>query len=290
MDTITVESNKKYKAGFVLSEPELRRLVDTIAEQLRKIDSSKDVLHKYAIKFRNGAIAETHNIDEVLKEENTGSCQVIRLRTESVLENDDSGSIIITEFINIADDEETGTVPIKQSISGSSRDWVFVTSSLLEERISKVKRNQAPRVLKELGFPIGLFLTMFLLVYIFPSKSAKTTKSIDRIETLWKHGQLNDPVEALIMLERARETQGSSGWHILKLIAAVIVVSISLYGIGRLISKYYPLYNFCWGDYLEEFKKVESRRTFMLVVIILGLAISAVGSIIANALGAVKIF
>jgi hypothetical protein len=52
--------------------------------------------------------------------------------------------------------------------------------------------------------------------------------------------------------------------------------------------RYYPVYNFCWGEYAEEFQRKESRRQFWLVIIIIGLVVSFLGSMFANNVGVLK--
>ena len=61
----------------------------------------------------------------------------------------------------------------------------------------------------------------------------------------------------------------------LLLMAAVIALVF-------LIARYFPIYNFCWGDYTEVFKKREAARTFWLVIIGIGFLVSVMGSIVAN--------
>jgi hypothetical protein len=63
--------------------------------------------------------------------------------------------------------------------------------------------------------------------------------------------------------------------------SAIIILLISYVYIKVL----FPIHNFCWGDYLESFKRKESTRKTVNTVIIIGLIISTVGGILANWFG-----
>ena len=52
--------------------------------------------------------------------------------------------------------------------------------------------------------------------------------------------------------------------------------------IGAFFVRFYPVFNFCWGDYTQEFQRKEGVRKFVLIVVILGLVVSFVGGILAN--------
>lgn len=49
--------------------------------------------------------------------------------------------------------------------------------------------------------------------------------------------------------------------------------------------KYYLVYNFRWGEYLEKFNKWESFRKTVFIVVVIGIVVSTIGGIIANYTG-----
>src|SRR6266702_4154876 len=132
-----VESRKTFKFGFVLRESDLRRLVDTISDQFRKLAGpGEHPGHHFRLKFRNGAIADNTSLDHVLAQENSGSGRIVRLHYEEEVGEEATGITRVSiEFTDVDVDDEPGYVSIRFAVLGHDRDWVFVTSSLLEERV-----------------------------------------------------------------------------------------------------------------------------------------------------------
>jgi hypothetical protein len=91
------------------------------------------------------------------------------------------------------------------------------------------------------------------------------------LEEAWKSGRLKDPVEAIVMAERLKDQALRAQMPALGrqvLLGGVVVFGLGL--ISYFLVLYYPVYNFCWGDYLDIFQRKESRRKFILVVVIIG--------------------
>jgi hypothetical protein len=294
---IQAESRRTFTHGFVLTEPELRRIVGSISEQFQKLSPPKGFSVTYTMTYRNGVVADTDSLDDVLSEENAGSGRIVRLRIEfedreaTVLFPKAETSIMV-EFIDADAEDEPRSAAVRFLIRGKSRDWVFVTSTILEERITKIRRFSVNQ-LSGPG-PWGIFsrwmlpvLVGFVMIFVFtilPIRSVRGTTS-SALEDAWKSGKLKDPVEAIIMAERLRDRAFdraffSSGF--LLPLALLLGSGLVLAGIGVFVTRYYPVYNFCWGDYLEVFQRKESVRKFVLVVIVLGILISLTGSILAS--------
>lgn len=72
MNQLYVEANKSFRHGFVLPESELRRFIELIREQVKKINADPDLSFRYQLKFQNGVVAETDSIDSILSQENEG--------------------------------------------------------------------------------------------------------------------------------------------------------------------------------------------------------------------------
>jgi len=294
-----VESKKSYNFGFVMKESDLRRLVDTISEQFRKLESSVQAQKRFSLKFKNGAIADNLSIDEVLAQENSGSGRIIRLYYEEVLiEGGSPPTRVSIEFINLDAEEERGNISVKFAVHGHDRDWVFVTSSLLDERIDRLKRfalnqlGETPRTKVAFKLLSLVFPLVLLLVMMFSAQSSVTrlqtgnNGAVDRIESRWKAGDLKDPVEAIIILDRERIIR-ERDFKIadvlpLKLIGGAIAGLVVLGVLFLFLLRYYPVYNFCWGEYLETFTRREAARRFWLIVILVGFVVSFVASLAAN--------
>lgn len=180
MEQIFVESNKTYTHGFLLKEQDLRRIIDLFNEQFKKI-STQPVTYEFTMRFANGAIASTDEIETVLKQENEGSANIRRLEIKATQENNEKITQIKLEFENIDSDDAYGEKPIKHNIKGQSRDWVFVTSSLIEERITKIKKLNINsnygigRTLARFSSPIFMVFLMIAMSFsmVYPNSWTK---------------------------------------------------------------------------------------------------------------------
>ena len=131
------EAKQAFQCGFALNESELRRLHDVLMQQIKRTAVGDDVHTSYELKFRNGAVAYPLSVDDVLSQENFGSGSIVRLNMGVSGAGDESANRIRVEFNNV--DEEASVESIKYTIFGDDRDWVFVTSSQIEERIGKLR-------------------------------------------------------------------------------------------------------------------------------------------------------
>lgn len=295
-----VESKKTFKHGFILAEAELRRFVDTILEQFGKLPEKPNPSITYTFKFKNGAIADTGSLDDVLTQENIGSSQIIRFGAKYIIGSNSNQTIVSFEFINADADDEPGYTSIRYLVRGNSRDWVFVTSNLIDERITRVKRfafNQVGekgigKLVYRIFLPtiiILIFFSFFLVSLGKTMRSEGTVKVSDQVEKAWKEGKIKDPIEAIIFVEKSREQIQEQFVKnplpiliFLKPLAFAMTPFILLILITLFLWRYYPVYNFCWGDYTELFKRKESVRKFVLSVIIIGIVVSFIGGILAN--------
>jgi len=66
------EARRSFSHGFVLTETELRRLIDEISDQMRQMCAENEFSVSYEVKFMNGAVAEPVSVDEITSEENHG--------------------------------------------------------------------------------------------------------------------------------------------------------------------------------------------------------------------------
>jgi hypothetical protein len=138
MKPIAVEAREKFRHGFVLTEGEFRRLVDLLREQAKKLQAFDNLTEKFIIKFLNGVVAEADSIDTILQQENSGSALIVRVRYELTSGEESASPLLCAfEFINADSDDEPGYTSVKFSVRATDRDWVFVTSSQLRERIER---------------------------------------------------------------------------------------------------------------------------------------------------------
>lgn len=303
MEQIFVESTKSYKHGFVLKEQDLRRLVELMNEQFKK-NSDKEVEYKYTIKYKNGAVANTPDLESVLKQENDGSASIVRLEISGVQTIEEKSASIKIDFKNPDISDEDSISPIRHNIKGQSRDWVFITSSLIEERIGKIKRNQIDptanngrwRLLYKLFTPVFMLILIIVILTSSPSAiedlSDKRDKDINRIELKWKSKEIIDPIDAIIQLERAKNIQNDDinaatlvfGMIFSKPFIFLIIGLILFISLVFIFIKYYPAYNFYWGNYMEIFDKKESLRKLIIGILLgtifLGIVVNLLSNVI----------
>jgi hypothetical protein len=284
MNKLYVEANESFTFGFVITEQELRRTIDLCIEQLKKDNPASTISEKFTLKYANGAVADTDKLSFIFEEENSGSAKIISLEIELI---DNLERKITIHFSDIDASGISTENSVKYSAKGDSRDWVFVTSSLLEERLKKVKRfsfntsKKKSRLLWTLIFPIGLMLPLLGSI-IFGSNDRK--ELLKQIRTDWTENNLTDPIEAMLRIAESNaslESLTSMKYSFIIMGSAIIILLISYVYIKVL----FPIHNFCWGDYLESFKRKESTRKTVNTVIIIGLIISTVGGILANWFG-----
>lgn len=285
MTQLYVEANKTFSHGFILTESELRRFNELIRDQIRKINTTPDLVFLYQLKFQNGIVAETDSIDSILSQENDGSRQIISLQINGKDQQDNSISI---DFHNIDSDNISLGHSIKYNVKSKDRDWVFVTSSQIEERIVKIKRFDVFPRSKSASRTIALLIPLVATITMLLSLTTMLSKKgnyLNGIKEKYAKGQIKSTDQLIFLLEEARQKQMENldftqGFYYPGIIMGGLVV---LWLIGFLyLWKLYPIYNFCWGDYLEVFNRKESARKNFNTVVIWGLVISIIGGLITN--------
>jgi hypothetical protein len=332
------ESTKNFKFGFVLTEADLRRIVGAMEDQLTKLPNATKVDTTFDIKYRNGALATTSSLDEVLSQENLGSAQIVFLKIKCSV-GDAKNNSISMQFHNIELAPESDSSPIEFAVKGDERDWTFVTSSLLEERALKVRRPSLTRyigvhtdweyVVYTVAAMCGMLFFLYLsvarapwfppvsddLVYVRPATSPtpKQASLSEEFEAALRAENTKDPIAALITREKlmekrlreqnqrdreSREQQekefqimianrdrGERGFFLRGLgggLLLTLIPPVLIYLFRTFLILYYPTYNFSWGDYVDVFRKKESIRKFVIVVIFIGVIVSFVGGVLAN--------
>ncbi len=301
MEQIFVESSQSYNHGFILNVQDVEYLVELMDKQFRKI-SNNDVVHEFRIRYRNGVVARTFDLESVLEQENKGTVEIVSLRITSKLrkpefdpfKNDEDESVIELEFNNPKALRHTVEAPIHYSIHGQSRDWAFVASAALDDKITLLKRKQiVPTSMSSLKTYEIIYFILFcafiaVLLVALPDSSqdlySSKIKAITEIENGWKNKTITDPVQVAIMLEKVANDNHSASDDLLSLgkrllskprllvLIAAALFSAILYN----FINYYPLYNFCWSGYMQVFEKQErTRKAFLIGTVVAGLLLAA---------------
>ena len=267
--SMKTEAKKSYDCGFALAEGELRRLHDVLSQQIRRTRIEDEFQASYELKFRNGSVAYPSTLDEVLEQENFGSAAIVRLKMEVRDKTDEAANRISVEFVNADDDEEFND-SIRYGVLGEDRDWVFITSSQLDERIGKIKLF-APNQLfsRRRRFWIST-LPMLLIMSLYLGALGSTThrqhhKSLSElsgIENQWKAGAIKDQAEVTIGAARVIVDSSdlpSHGLIRITILTFVAVLAVPLFAYCYIY--FQPSYNFLWGDYVAVYEK---RRSSVL--------------------------
>lgn len=279
------EASKSFKHGFTLTEQELRRIYDQVCQQIKSTKQDGDITSDFTLKFKNGVISNPTSLDEILSQENLGSSAIQRLSI-TVHGNNVENSKIFVQFNNVdTEDSDAEDRPIRYKVEGNDRDWVFVTSSQLEERIGRTKTFAIPKTffnsVPTFWGPTGLLAIFYFIIVV---DRQDQLDQLNRLENQWRSGQIKDIGEITFTI--ARQALGrqygtftaTSFWIPILLFLATI---IGLMVFGKPIASYlFPPFNFLWGDYVKVYDSRKSFRNFVLGVIVLGILLSVVGNYI----------
>jgi hypothetical protein len=303
----------EYHFGFVLNESNVRRIIDTVKEQLLKLASNEEkIVLNYSVKFKNGAVVDNMTIDEILSLDNFGSTSITKLSIKSFLEKSDNSIEIVFQNPEI---EKKG-YSIIYTVHSIDRDWVFITLSLIQERILLTKRSILfiPRMTFADYQFLSIFGLMFFMFYMFYNTSMLFEKNLydympnkfvfaEKIkEEAAKHPSAT-PMEANVIWAELREQETKlreiayDKWKKEKDACKVSTVNYIYLGIlsffifpiiafiySYVLKIVYPVYVFCWGSTQDAFSRKESQRKFLLGTIFTGLLISIVAGLLVNLL------
>ncbi len=274
------EAQKSFHHGFILTEQELRRMLDSIQQQAKTGTNGTTPTANFEVVFRNGVVAESLEIDEVLSLENFGSKSISRLSIGCVDNDIDPKREIVVRFANLNDGDSEFSAAIHYSILGNDRDWVFISSSLLDERLGKIKVVNYSKFFKEPFMFAFLPVIMTVSFVLIPINEESEKAYVAKLEEQWHSGKIKDPIEAIIYLERNRPHGSPS------ILFIPLGLAISLSCIGWLcyrgILNFWPIYSYCWGDYLSFYEKKVAIRKYLLIVILTGLIVSIVAGVLVN--------
>jgi hypothetical protein len=193
---VKTEITRAFKWGFFLPEQDARRLLQICDESMAKEKGPENRRTTIQAQLDDGSIVETANIDDVMALDNVGSKAVRRL---SFIVDD--GAVPSTWGITLTygDGERRDTAKswesITYSIRGNSRDWVFVTSAELEERIRKTRTLSWGYILKQRWMlPVVMMLGLGAAVSF--GLLDRSSDAVPALEKAYNAGQFKNPIEA----------------------------------------------------------------------------------------------
>lgn len=169
---LKVDKSESYNWSIVVDEKELRRLDEIIKEALK---DGTELRLEYDLKFSDGSLIETSDINEIVLEENPKNRQIKYIGISASSEK-------LSKKISISLGKKNWVYEnVSFSISGDSRDWVYLTSSKIEERIKNLKQWYSifPKI-----DPFLILIAIFVLIQIYAGLQPKkeTTKGVTIFE------------------------------------------------------------------------------------------------------------
>jgi len=226
----------------------------------------------------DGSIIETSVVDEILSLENAGSRQIKKISLEYKDKKDPADHQIFVMFQN-AEINPDSWVSINFSVVGNTRDWAFLAAADIDERIKRVIRLSPSFVVNNRQFiVVPMAISIALMLFLLPP-SPSSPFAADKLEEAYRSGLIKDPIQALILLERARGETGRLD-YIAPMMLAFLVPWIILFGLGKLFSVIAPPYNFYWGDYIGYYNKRRSAQNIFWTVVVLGIIVSIISAYI----------
>jgi hypothetical protein len=278
--TVPTEIKKSYKRGFILTEQELRRIIQACHDHGAKTDGA--VLSEMAVVLRDGSRIETQNPEEVFALENAG------IKRIAAVEGNFNFASTPAAHINFAfrdgqRDPQSWT-SISYEVAGESRDWAFLAAAELDDRVRRVTTLSWDYVFQsKLAKIIVPLLTVFAMVVGF-ALFKPDSGLVANLKSQYAAGNFHDPIEAIIYVEEYRQKTGVNFLWLL-MICAWLVPFVLVFGGSKLLPIIYPSYNFVWGDYVARFEKAKRVRTVIWTVLILGTIASLIAAIVAKRMG-----
>ncbi len=126
-----VSIRKSFQHGFVLDEQELRRIYNILVQQMNESGPHELFDTTFTMIFKNKITEEKSSIEDVFTQNNVGLWEIESLEISLKSKNPFFKPQIVLNF------EKKSVGSISYTIMGEDRNWVYLTSSQLDERIAK---------------------------------------------------------------------------------------------------------------------------------------------------------
>ena len=243
---LKVDKSESYKWAIVVDEMDLRR-IDEIIKSIISSENEKDISILYTIKCSDGSKVETNDVNEVVNEENVRRRGIDNIE---IVAHDKK----ITNLINISFGKKGyyQTTSIFYSITGDSREWVYLTASKIEERIESFKQWYSFLYKFDYDWIIWI-IPMFLITYASVQPKKEISDNISLIDFF-------------------------------KVFSIFIIIALIIYSTYKLI-KYslnylFPQTIFRIGEGIKRHDAITDLRDKLFWVIFVGLIISTISGVI----------
>ncbi len=228
----------------MLTEQELVRINDVILQQM-KAGTNDDIKCFAELKFKNGVKSEKASLDEIIAENNGNQweIQVLKIGAYNFKTSHPQKTRIEVEFRvpppPVNKDNTQRPHSISYYILGNERNWVYLTSSQLDDRIAKVKI-----------LPIDIYgftailagIILGFLILLLPSA--------------------NRPIVMPL------------GYQVIGFFASA---SLIIGGIAAIYG--FPPYSFCWGDNTKKYSNRRTLGLYVINGVIVALVLSIIGGV-----------
>jgi hypothetical protein len=274
---------RSYNTGFVLTEPELRRIDQLIIDQFeRHLGSTVNIKRSYEIKYRNGLISEPNSLDTIMAQENIDSLAITYLGIRFTDDNNPFLYDVRLQFINL-DLEKYGSASICYTVIGNDGEWVFRVTSILDGRIKKIKRFPIYTPDKFINLLLVMMSLFTLATIALRNSKSQELNQLKLIEQNYKNGKFKNPIEALIEIEKYKIDANYPSMPMNSMAGLGIILTLII--VFATVRYCFPSYNFCWGEYVAYKERREKIGIFILVTVICGLVIGVTGNYISARLG-----
>jgi hypothetical protein len=271
---------KEYKSGFLISEQEYRRIVQSGIDSASKLGSSTPFVTSFRAKLSSGSIISTESLDDIFNIENDGPKLIVELSVDIKPTSASEAWSINVTFLNGSKNPKSW-VSTSYEIIGTSRDWAFLTASDIEDRIKRCKIFSWEALLSDkLVFPLLMMLAMMVVVFgasLFDHSSQSHIFLQQQVDA----GKITDPVKAIIALEKYKNEQKTQYLPIV----TMFIVALITFGFPFIAQIFSKPYNFYWGDYIAYYDRLKRRQNILWTVVVLGIIVSIISAYLTKKIG-----
>jgi hypothetical protein len=276
---------KQYEDGFLLSEQDVRRLYQIMVDAAEKVSPAAHQTEIHA-RLENGSIYELGSVDEVISADNTGqrSIEYLSICLLPTHHPDEQDWRLLIKFQRPRNRFHYIT-PISIQVEGTSRDWVVLAASELDERARIVRRTNLTRLFNKPYMPAILLIACIFLGALFLISFPKPTPAYAELERLYQAGKVLNPIEAMLILEKAKSSTAridSFSMYVLALLIAALTLSLGIPKLAQWLSSPYVFY---WGDGMIAHQRKRNFVFIVWTVVVLGVFVGVLSSYISKSLG-----
>ncbi len=271
------EVKPRIKSGFFINEVELTRIKDAQNEQVKKKSSGVDADFKFEVKYKNGVMHSPLSLSEILSDENDGSKKIIRIVMVASLPSDPSTRIAI-RFSDISDTNNSDDIPIAYEVVSDDKDWTFVTSSVIDERVNKIKLSKPINWLvtnKLIPF-IASLVPLLAMIFSLNNMGKASVKKVEQIRHIRQTAK--SMYDYMYQVDIVANSPAPSVDNLPIYMIGAVLSSFLLSWIARVIVAWYPAYTMYWGDGTKKYDKKIGLIKFVLVGIVFAIILGMVGN------------